>query len=190
METITYKPDTGRQKMRRAFGIIFGLFGGGMGCLFFFGGILVLIITLGSGANWQDVWPIALMFSGGGLFGAILFLVIGGVIGFAGESEEVQLTGEALIYTQGKKGTTLPFNAIARLKGERRASGTGSGSGHWVVVITDQFESSVELDVPQGVFLATFDTLPILQALLPRLPDTVEIDSRVQNYLSTGRMTR
>jgi hypothetical protein len=189
METTTYKPHSGRLGMRRIIGGAFALFGGGMGCLFFLGGILILLLMLGSETAPQEALPVTLLFACGGPGLGVVFAVIGAIVGFSGGNEQVQLTAEALAYTQGKTTTTLYLSEIAHLEGKWRP-GTRAGTGHWALVITDQYGDAIELDIPQGAYLATFDVAPILRDLLSRLPATAQIEPRVQNYVTTGRMRR
>ncbi len=181
MERITFTPNQSRASGRKVIAVLFAAFGGGLGALFFCAGLTTLAL-IGS-----EAWLMGLAFAGGGLFFGAVFLLFGFIFYRGSKRPElIQLDDMALVYTYGETKTVLRLAEITHLQGQWRPS---QRHGHWAIVIRDRREQEIELDVPQGFYLATFDVLPILQALMPRLPSTVEVDQRVQGYLASGKMS-
>jgi hypothetical protein len=98
----------------------------------------------------------------------------------------VHLTSDSIIYAQGKISTTLPLPEIIRVQGKFIRN--PHGAGHWALSISGRSGDSIELDIGQPGYLATFDVMPIAKELLPRLPAAAEIDPRIRGYAATGQM--
>jgi hypothetical protein len=60
--------------------------------------------------------------------------------------------------------------------------------GHWALIISAHSGGTIELGIAQGAYLATFDVRPILAHLVPRLAATVQIDPRIREYATTGKL--
>lgn len=185
MEPLIFKPDRSRNTARRVFGTAIGLGGGGLGCAFLLIGLLLIPVALegaktNKGALWLFMVPAA---------GLLFILVFGGfaiVLWRTGASECVVLSAEAIALDSGKAATTLYLHEIASLS--VTWVWDSPRVAHRALVITAQSGGRIELGIAQGAYLAIFDVRPILKALLPLLPVTVQIDPRIQTYAATGRM--
>lgn len=177
-KTVVYKSDSNRLRTRQIWGVWLALSGGGLGCLGFLLGLLLLKTPAG--------WLPGVILSAGALIGAAAFVSGGVWLALSGRSDEVQLTPNALAYTHGPSATILPLAEITRLE-SRWAQGR-RGGGHWALVIIDRFGHAIELDIPCGRSQAPFEVRPLLRDLFSRLPGPVEVDLRLQNYVATGQM--
>lgn len=184
MATITYKPNPGRLRGRRILGGVLAVGGGCLGCLLFLGGLLMLPLFLENAHRGARLW--GFMFPLTGLAFLIVFVGAGVLVGFRHAGDRVHLTSDSIIYAQGKISTTLPLPEIIRL--QAKFIRNPRGAGHWALSISGRSGDSIELDIGQPGYLATFDVMPIAQELLPRLPAAAEIDPRIRGYAATGQM--
>lgn len=178
VKTLVYKPTPERLRTRQIWGAWVALSGGGLGCLVFVLGLLLLKTT--------ENWVLGMTISAGALMGAVAFISDGLSLALSGHRDVVQLTPDALTYTHGQSATIVPLAEIIRLE-SRWAQGR-RGRGHWALVIMDRFGQAIELDIPYGCSLASFEVRPLLRDLFSRLPGRVEVDLRLQNYVATGQM--
>ncbi|MCK6627874.1 MAG: hypothetical protein L6R45_22190 [Anaerolineae bacterium] len=178
LSTVVYKPTPDRLRTRQVWGAFLALSGGGLGCLVFLLGLLLLKTT--------ENWVLGVTISAGALMGAVAFISDGLSLALSGRRDVVQLTPDALTYTHGPRAIILPLAEITRLE-SRWAQGR-RGRGHWALVIMDRFGRAIELDIPYGRSPAPFEVRPLLRDLFSRLPGPVEVDLRLQNYVATGQM--
>lgn len=186
MPTITYKPNSGRLLGRRILGGVLAVGGGGLGLLIFLAGLLAIPLFL-EAANSQKgsrLWGLMLPLTG--LVFVIVFVGAGALLAFSHTGDRVQLTSDSLIYAQRKISTTLPLPEIIRV--QSKFIRNPRGAGHWALSISGRSGDSIELDIAQPGYLATFDVMPIAKELLPRLPAAAEIDPRVRGYAATGQI--
>ena len=188
METLVFKPNPRHTALWQIGGLLFA----GAGCTFMclFGLMTAFMLTIGAEkAATADSNPssTALMFSAGICLG-VVFVVAGLFLTFRPRKERLTLTPEALVIFNGKTETRLPLVEITSLQAVRRVDSPGSPA-HWGVRIESRFERPVELDISSRGFLAQFDMQPVLQNLLPRLPDEVQVDPRLKTYAETGKIS-
>lgn len=188
-----YFPDPRREHARRTMGGFLIIAGGGLGCLFLVIGLLVGPLYSANVA--QD--PLAEVIPGY-LF-PCLALVFG--LGSAGlgvwlirrpHRGWLELTEDELVLISGRQSTALRLVDIERLSIVPKDSQTGrvpSGLGSWLVHIEDRADQAINLAIGEPGHLATYDVVPILRDLLPRLPATTVVDDQVFHFLETGRVT-
>lgn len=186
MPTITYRPNLERLRGRRILGGVLAVGGGCLGSLLFLGGVLILPLFLEAENAHKGARLWGLMFPLTGLAFFIVFVGVGAMVGFRHGGDRVYLTSDSLIYAQGKISTALPLPEIIRVQGKFMRN--PRGAGHWALSISGRSGDSIELDIGQPGYLATFDVMPIAKELLPRLPAAAEIDPHIRRYAATGQM--
>ncbi len=183
--TLVFKPAASTTAARRIFGGIMAVGGLLLGGIFLLVGLLLLpAIFEGAKSNPAALW--GLMFPGAGLLFMVVFAGIGGLLVFAGTGQEVRLTPATISLKKRRRTTTLQLAEIVGIgvsfvRDSPRA-------GHWAAVIRVASGATIEVGIPQGAYLAMFDARPILLALLPRLPASADVDTRLRQYVATGQV--
>jgi hypothetical protein len=195
METIVYRPDSGRRTGKQIMGIAFIVIGVVVGLLLFCGGgaALILLLTIGLVQALPVVIPVMLL-------GALVCPVFVG-LGLlfrrkAGEEARIELTPDRLIYVEGEETTSMNLEEIRAVEGIwnpgrwsthwQTIDNAHHYPGYWTVVIRDEREQEIRLDMPVPGLMVPFDVVPTLRDLLPRLPDSAYVDPYVVDLAATG----
>jgi hypothetical protein len=172
--------------MRQHLGGFFAMIGGATLLLFLLAGLLLLPFVVGSKMMTSTGWFLGLIFLGGTLLIGLGFIGLGIRLIRSSRNDQIQITPDSFTYAHGQTAITLALSEITRLESRWRQG--RRGRIYWALVIMGQFDKAIELEIPEGVYLTTFEVRPILRDLLSRLPAPVEVDLRLQNYVATGQM--
>ncbi len=193
METITYTPTQSAKTFNTLIGGFFAVLGAVFLCCGLGVGILALAsfsrLPQGQQAEGFAVMPLL----------ACAFVVVGGLAAaggvwtvlFAGRGAQLQLTHEALIEKKGRRSTILRLVDIIRLSVNQGWQSTRPGTPgvrYWYVLIETASGARIQLEITQDNYFGAFDVQKVLRDLLPRLPATTEVDARLRDYMTTGRM--
>jgi hypothetical protein len=193
METITYIP-TQRAKI---FNAIFGGFFAVGGSVFFCCGLGVGVLSLASfsntaqGQSAESFGVMPLLACGFVAMGSLFVAVGVWTAIFASRGNQLQLTPDGLIEKDGKRSTTLRLADIIRLsvdQGWQRTRSSTPGVRYWYVLVETTSGERIQLEITQDNYFGTFDVQKVMRDLLPRLPATTEVDPRIRDYITTGRM--
>ncbi len=197
METLTYTPDPKLIQGKRTLGAVLTALGAGVAAISLCGGSVGLILVLAVGLI--PGLPLIAVVSVGGLLVGLTFVAIGMVVRkkMASGAERIRITAAEFVYATPAGVTTMPLAEIAEIegvwnKGEWSPNRMGSEvsrhymPGHWTIVIRDRQGQEVSLDVSNAGLLTTFDVVPILRGLLPRLPASTVVDPYVRDLAETG----
>lgn len=163
----------------------------GVGLLFAAVGLLFTIIFVFVFA------PIALVTLLLVLFG-VGFAAFGGWRWYSNKQQRLELNSQALLSFSKNGRFQLPLAEISFIsirEGFYRAqdplSSIDLATQHRYLMVRIESNSGayLDLDVSQGGYVGLYDVARVLRDLIPRLPATVQIDPRVHEYVTAGRIT-
>jgi hypothetical protein len=199
---MTYQPDRAHLAGRRVLSGAFLVVGLGLALLGCTSGLALTAATLALGVPVGAGMGVGVAVAG--LVGGLACAGVGIWLWRtqAGGAERVVLTEEALTLVTPGGSTTLRLDEIVALEAEwtpaRWVREYGAGDlrtrypPYWLLVVRDRHGEVLELQIafPGSGMMSTFDVLPILRALLARLPEDVPVDPRLVEYAETGVVPR